>query len=80
MKRVPFNIIQAAKRFDAEAVQFVLQHFEGFIISCCLCRYDDEYGSTHFHVDDDLHYQAEIALFKAIDSFQFREPPDGFMP
>lgn len=70
MKRVPFNIIQAAKRFDTEAVQFILQHFEGYIISCCLCRYDDEYGSTHFHVDDDLHYHAEIALFRAIDSFQ----------
>lgn len=36
--------------------------------------------ATHFHVDDDLHYQAEIALFRAIDSFQFKEPPDDFMP
>ncbi|MEH2935648.1 helix-turn-helix domain-containing protein [Hominisplanchenecus murintestinalis] len=80
MKRVPFNIIQAAKRFDAEAVQFVLQHFEGFIVSRCLCRYDDEYGNTHFHVDDDLYYQAKIALFRAIDSFQFKKPPDDFMP
>lgn len=80
MKRVPFSIIQAAKRFDTEAVQFVLQHFEGFITSRCLYRYDDECGSTHFHVDDDLHYQAEIALFRAINSFQFKEPPDDFMP
>ena len=70
MKRVPFNIIQAAKRFDAE----------GLIVSRCLCRYDDEYGNTHFHVDDDLYYQAKIALFRAIDNFQFKKPPDDFMP
>lgn len=36
MKRVPFPIIQAAKEFDTEAVEFVFRHFEGFIASQCL--------------------------------------------
>ena len=80
MKRVPFPIIQAAKEFDPEAVEFVLRHFEGFIASQALMDYTDEYGNTRSFVDDDLRYQAEIALFNAIAGFHFREPPDDFMP
>lgn len=80
MKRVPFAIIKAAKKFDAEAVEFVFRHFEGFIASQCLINCADEHGDTRSHVDDDLYYQAQIALFRAIAGFQFREPPDDFMP
>ena len=31
MKRVPFSIIAAAKRSDAEAVNFIRCHFDGYI-------------------------------------------------
>ena len=79
MKRVPFAIIQAAKTFDAEAVEFVSRHFEGFIASQCLIDRADESGNMHPCVDDDLYYQAQIALFRAIAGFQFREPPNDFM-
>ena len=79
MRRVPFSIIEAAKKFDTEAVEFVFRHFEGFIASQSLLKYTDEYGKTYSHADSDLRYQAEIALFRAIASFQFREPPDDFM-
>lgn len=78
MKRVPFPVIQAAKNFDTEAVEFVFRHFEGFIASQCLSDCTDEFG-TRPVVDDDLYYQAQIALFRAIDRFQFREPPDDFI-
>ena len=80
MKRVPFAIIQAAKKFDTEAVEFVFRHFEGFIASQCLIECADGSETTHPLVDDDLYYQAQIALFRAIAGFQFREPPDDFMP
>lgn len=62
MKRVPFSVIWAAKKFDSEAVLLV----EGFIASQCLCCYDDKYGNIRHYVDDDLYYQAIIALFDAI--------------
>ena len=80
MNRVPFAIIQAAKTFDAEAVEFVSRHFEGFIASQCLIDYADESGNMRSCVDDDLYYQAQLALFRAIAGFQFREPPDDFIP
>lgn len=79
MRRVPFSVITAAKSFDPEAVGAVFCHFENFIVSQCLSDCVDEFG-THSIVDDDLYYQAQIALFRAIDCFQFREPPDSFMP
>lgn len=79
MKRVPFSIIQAAKEFDAGAVEYIFWHFEGFIVNQCLCGCVGKYGNTHFYVDDDLYYQAQIALFRAINRFQFREPPDDFI-
>ena len=77
MRRVPFSIIAAAKTFDPEAVDVVFRHF---IASQCLIDCTDEYGNTRSIVDDDLYYQAQIALFRAIDRFQFQEPPDSFMP
>lgn len=80
MKRVPFSIIQAAKKFEPEAVTFVLRHFESFIAIQSSSEYTDEYGNIYFNVDDDLHYQAEIAVFRAIAGFRFGEPPDDFMP
>ena len=79
MKRIPFSIIKAAKEFDAEAVKIILQHFEGYIVNQCVCHYTDEQGHTQSYVDEDLRYQAEIALFNAIAGFQFREPPNDFM-
>lgn len=79
MKRVPFPVIQAAKNFDTEAVKYVFHHFGGFIASQCLSDCTDEFGIRPV-VDDDLYYQAQIALFRAIEHFQFREPPDDFMP
>lgn len=79
MKRIPFPIIQEAKNFDTEAVEFIFHHFKGYIAKQSLSRYKDEYGSTYSFVDDDLRYQAEIALFSAIAGFRFRDPPDDFV-
>lgn len=80
MKRVPFSIIQASKEFDPEAVEFILRHFEGYIARQSSTNYIDKCGNIHSRINDDLRYQAEITIFKAIASFHFREPPDDFMP
>ncbi|MDE7246158.1 MAG: helix-turn-helix domain-containing protein [Oscillospiraceae bacterium] len=79
MKWIPFSIIKAAKEFDTEAVEAVFRHFEGYIASQCVCYYTDEQGNTRSYVDEDLRYQAKIALFNAIAGYQFKEPPNDFM-
>lgn len=78
MNRIPFSIIEAAKKSDAEAIDFIRRHFEKYIASQCLINCSDEYGNTHSYVDEDLRYQAEAALLSAIFSFQFKEPPTEF--
>lgn len=78
MKRVPIEIIEAARNCDTEAVNYIVRHFEGFIASQCLCTYEDGYGHIHSYVDEDLHCDAEIGLYAAIFKFQFRDPPEDF--
>ena len=78
MRRVPFSIIEAAKKCDAEAVDFIRRHFEGYIASRCLMYYTDEHGNPRSYVDADLHYQAETAMLSAIFTFRFKEPPPDF--
>lgn len=78
MKDIPFFIIKAAKENDIEAAEKIMKHFEGYIASRSLRRYDDADGKAHTYVDEDLRYFAEIALCAAIFTFQFREPPDDF--
>ena len=80
MKRVPFPVIEAAKMHDAETIEFICRHFEGYIASRSLCDYTDEYGNTRSFPDVDLRCQAEEAMLTAIFAFRFREPPDDFVP
>ena len=76
MKRVPFEIIKAAKENDGEAVEFILHHFAGYIVSRCINTCMDEQGNTCSFVDEDLRYQAEAALLTGISKFSFEALPD----
>lgn len=78
MKQVPLPVIMAAKDNDPEAVDFVIRHFEGYMLSKSVSTYTDEYGGRHSFTDDDLYYEARNALFAAIRGFQLREPPEEF--
>lgn len=80
MKTVPFPIIKAAKENDIEAAENTRRHFEGYITSRCLRRYEGADGQIHTYVDEDLKYLAVIALYAAIFRFQFTELPEDFKP
>lgn len=80
MKLVPFSTIKAAQACDVDAVNCICKHFEGYIASRCLIRYEDEWGRVRSYVDEDLRYLAEISLYSAIFKFAIREPPEGFQP
>ena len=64
-------------RLTVRRISRLIRHHPYFMFDR---HYTDEYGKERSYVDDDLRYQAEIALFRAIAGFQFREPPDDFMP
>lgn len=80
MKRVPFDIIKAAKSGDIEAAEYIKRHFEGYIADHCLQTYIDEQGQSKQYVDEDLRYLAEIAMYAAIFKYQFKDPPKDFQP
>lgn len=79
MKKVPLSVIRAAQSGDAEALNYIFKHFEGYIASRCLVRYEGSDGETGSYVSDDLRYLATVALSNAIFKFQLREPPESFM-
>lgn len=74
MRTVSIETIRAAKGWDPEAVGAIRKHFEGFILSQCQMTYTDDSGKHHSYIDEDLRYQAELAMFRALESFQFQEP------
>ena len=78
MRYVPAPIIREAQKYDEEAVDFVLHHFEGYIVNRCLSSYMDEYGNTRTFLDEDLRYSARAALLSAIGTFEFVDPPEEF--
>lgn len=80
MKKVPLSIIQAAQGGDTEALNYIFKHFEGYIVSHSLARYEGPDGEKRSYVSDDLRYQATVALSNAIFKFQLREPPEDFAP
>lgn len=79
MKKVPLSIIQAAQSGDTEALNYIFKHFEGYIVSHSLARYEGPDGEKRSYVSDDLRYLAIVALSNAIFKFQLREPPESFM-
>lgn len=79
MKYIPFSTIKAAQEYDGEAIDFILRHFENYIVSKCLNTFTDKLGDSQPFIDDDLYYQAKNALLSATFSFRFREPPVDFV-
>ena len=67
---LPFHIIQAASAGDVEAIHVVLKHYEGYIISLSTRKKNDEYGETHYCVDESLRRRLETKLNTKILSFK----------
>ena len=48
---LPMSVIEAARVGDVEAVERVLQHYEGYINKLCTRTLYDEYGYPHVCLD-----------------------------
>lgn len=69
-KVVPFSVIVAASRGDVEAVNRVLQHYEGYIISLSTRTLYDEFGNAHICVDENIRRRLQTKLIAAILKFE----------
>lgn len=59
---LPFHIIQAASAGNIEAIQTVLKHYEGYIITLSTRMMFDEFGQVHYFVDETLRQRLETKL------------------
>jgi len=72
---LPYSIILAAKVSDAEAMQAVFRHNEGYIRMLSLQPVYDGYGNQHSFVDETIRGELENHLALAIIE-HFRVVPD----
>ena len=59
---LPFHIIKAASEGDVEAIQKVLEHYEWYILKLSTRKMYDEFGQTHYCVDETLRKRLETKL------------------
>ena len=69
-KLLPFAIIQAAASGNVMAIDIVLKHYEGYIISLSTRRMYDEKGNQFLCVDETLRRRLEIKLITKILDFE----------
>lgn len=65
-----FHIIRAASSGDIEAINAVLKHYEGYIVSLSVRKLYDEYGQVHYCVDETLRRRLETKLITKILDFK----------
>ena len=67
---IPFSVIVAASKGDIEAINQVLKHYEGYIAALATRRLYDEYGNSHYCVDENLRRRLETKLITRILAFE----------
>lgn len=67
---LPFHIIVAASEGDIVAINQVLEHYEGYIAALSTRKLMDEYGQTHYCVDETLRRHLETKLITKILQFK----------
>ena len=60
----------AASSGDVEAINMVLKHYEGYIVALATRRLYDEYGNSHYCVDENLRRRLETKLITRILAFE----------
>ena len=69
-KLLPFLVIEAASNGDADAINQVLKHYEGYITTLSTRTLYDEYGNPHICVDEGIRRRLQTKLITAIINFQ----------
>ena len=67
---LPFHIIKAASEGDVMAINTVLEHYRGYIISLSTRKMYDESGQVHFCIDETLRQRLETKLITKILAFK----------
>lgn len=69
-KLLPYSVILAATKGDAEAVNMVLRHYAGYIAKLSMLQYSAEHDNDRMYVDEELRRRLETKLIAAILTFR----------
>jgi hypothetical protein len=68
-RSLPFSLIEAAAGGNVGAINNVLNHYMGYILTLSTRKFFDEYGNVHYCVDDELRRTLETKLIVKILQF-----------
>ncbi len=67
---LPYPIIVAATKGDADAMKIVMQHYASYINHLSMTTIRDENGNTYWGIDEDLRDRLQSKLMRAVLSFK----------
>jgi hypothetical protein len=67
---LPYPVIIAATKGDADAMAVVMQHYESYIADLSMRKLRDERGNTYFGIDGDIRDRLRSKLMQAVLSFK----------
>lgn len=65
-KLLPFQTILDASKGNPLAMESVLLHFKGYMVTLATKKLTDEFGNTYSYVDDSIYRRLEIKLITAV--------------
>ena len=69
-KLLSYNIIVSAASGDVEAINTVLNHYEGYIAALATRKLYDEFGNPHICVDENIRRRLQTKLIATILKFE----------
>lgn len=67
---LPYEIIEAANKGNAEAILTVVQHYESYITEQAKRKMKDSFGNIYIGVDYEIRDELRLKLMKAIVAFK----------
>ena len=67
---LPFPVIVSAAGGDADAINYVLKYYAGYIAALSMRTLYDENGNPHLCIDDELRRRLETKLITNITKFR----------
>ena len=61
-----FNTILEATKGNPLALEKVIEHFKGYMITLSTRKLEDEYGNTYSYVDESIYHRLELKLITAV--------------
>lgn len=67
---LPYSIIVAANLGEAESIRLVLQHYNRYITSLSLNKFQDEYENRYQMIDTEMQGRLQTKLIQSILAFK----------